>query len=197
MTQNALRLFAALRAFLERFDRPRAANLARRVEARIEHGVSSDAVGLTALDGVGSGRASKLAKEGIASPADVREAGEDGLVDAGLSAGVAEAVLQSAGTLPQISVEWGSFPDSVPTGENDMREVTVRNESAGAGEQAGIRVTVNGVEMTATTTYLDGEATVPVGVFGGTDDEMEYVVEVSFPELPLLPATDSRTVLVE
>ncbi|WP_128477010.1 DEAD/DEAH box helicase [Halorussus pelagicus] len=195
ITQNALRLFAALRAFLERFDRPRAANLARRVEARIEHGVSSDAVGLTALDGVGSGRASKLAKEGIATPADVREAGEDGLVDAGLSAGVAEAVLESAGDLPQISVAWGSFPDSIPTGENDMREVTVRN--AGDGTQVGIRVTVNGVEMTETTTYLDGSATVPVGVFGGTDDEMEYVVRVSFPDLPLLPVTDSRTVRVE
>ncbi|UPV75750.1 DEAD/DEAH box helicase [Halorussus limi] len=195
ITQNALRLLAALRAFLERFDRPRAANLARRVEARIEHGVSSDAVGLTALDGVGSGRASKLAKEGIAAPADVREAGEDGLVDAGLSAGVAEAVLESAGNLPQVAVEWGSFPDSVPRGENDMREVTVRN--AGDGTQVGIRVTVNGVEMTETTTYLGSEETIPVGVFGGTDDEMEYVVEVSFPELPLLPVTDSRTVRVE
>ncbi|UPW01822.1 DEAD/DEAH box helicase [Halorussus gelatinilyticus] len=195
ITQNALRLLAALRAFLERFDRPRAANLARRIEARIEHGVSSDAVGLTAIDGVGSGRASKLAKEGIAAPADVREAGEDGLVDAGLSAGVAEAVLESASDLPRISVSWGAFPDAIARGENDMREVTVRN--AGDGTQVGIRVTVNGVEMTETTTYLDGETTVPVGVFGGTDDEMEYVVEVAFPELPLLPVTDSRTVGVE
>ncbi|WP_137286681.1 DEAD/DEAH box helicase [Halorussus salinisoli] len=195
ITQNALRLLAALRAFLERFDRPRAANLTRRVEARIEHGVSSDAVGLTAIDGVGSGRASKLATEGIATPADVREVGEGGLVDAGLTAGVAEAVLESARDLPRVEVEWGSFPDSIPQGENDMREVTVRN--AGQGAQAGIRVTVNGVEMTETTTYLDGETTVPVGVFGGTDDEMEYVVEVSFPELPLLPVTDSRTVRVK
>ncbi|NEU58576.1 DEAD/DEAH box helicase [Halorussus sp. MSC15.2] len=195
ITQNALRLLAALRAFLERFDRPRAANLASRVEARIEHGVSSDAVGLTAIDGVGSGRASKLAKEGIATPADVREAGEDGLIDAGLTAGVAEAVLESARDLPRVEVEWGSFPDSVPRGENDMREVTVRN--AGDGTKVGVRVTVNGVEMTETSTYLDGEETVPVGVFGGTDDEMEYVVEVAFPELPLLPATDSRTVQVE
>ncbi|WP_135854717.1 DEAD/DEAH box helicase [Halorussus salinus] len=197
ITQNALRLLAALRAFLERFDRPRAANLARRVEARIEHGVSSDAVGLTAIDGVGSGRASKLAKEGIATPADVREEGEEGLVDAGLSAGVAEAVRESAADLPRLSVAWGSFPDSIPTGENDMREVTVRN--AGEGTQVGIRVTVNGVEMTETTTYLDGETTIPVGVFGPMDgtETMEYVVEVSFPELPLLPVTDSRTVQVE
>ena len=197
ITQNALRLLAALRAFLERFDRPRAANLARRVEARIEHGVSSDAVGLTAIDGVGSGRASKLAKEGIATPADVREEGEEGLADAGLSAGVAEAVLESATDLPQISVAWGAFPDAIARGENDMREVTVRN--AGEGTQVGIRVTVNGVEMTETATYLDGETTVPVGVFGPMDDTetMEYVVAVSFPELPLLPVTDSRTVQVE
>ncbi|WP_115864772.1 DEAD/DEAH box helicase [Halorussus litoreus] len=192
--QNALRLLAALRAFLDRFDRPRAANLARRVEARIEHGVSAEAVGLTAIDGVGSGRASKLAKEGIATPADVRAAGEDGLVDAGLSAGVAEAVLESARELPRIEIEWGAFPDSVPRGENDMREVTVRND--GAGGQAAVRVTVNGVEMTATSTYLDGETTVPVGVFGGSDDEMAYEVEVAFPELPLLPTTDWRTVQV-
>jgi replicative superfamily II helicase len=196
ITQNGLRLLAALRAFLERFAGPRAANLARRVEARIEHGVSSDAVGLTAIDGVGSGRASKLATEDIATPPDVCAAGEDGLVRAGLSAGVAAAVLESARDLPRVEVEWGRFPDSISRGDNDMREVTVRNESAGA--QAGIRATVNGVEMTATTTYLDGEATIPVGVFGAPDDgEMEYVVEVSFPELPLLPTTDSRTVRVE
>ncbi len=193
--QNALRLLAALRAFLDRFDRPRAANLARRVEARIEHGVSAEAVGLTAIDGVGSGRASKLAREGIATPEDVRAAGEDGLVDAGLSAGVAEAVLESARELPRIEIEWGAFPDSVPRGENDMREVTVRND--GAGGQAAVRATVNGVEMTATSTYLDGETTVPVGVFGGSDDEMAYEVEVAFPELPLLPTTGWRTVRVE
>jgi hypothetical protein len=193
--QNALRLLAALRAFLDRFDRPRGANLARRVEARIEHGVSDDAVGLTAIDGVGSGRASKLATEGLATPADVRETGETGLVDAGLSAGVAEAVLDSATDLPRIAVEWGSFPDAISRGENDMREVRVRNE--GAGAQASVRVTVNGVEMTETTTYLDGAETIPVGVFGASDDEMEYVVEVAFPELPLRPTTDSRTVRVE
>jgi len=195
ITQNALRLLAALRAFFDRFDRPAAANLARRIEARIDHGVSDDAVGLTAIDGVGSGRASKLAKEGIATPADVRAAGEDGLVDAGLSAGVAEAVLESARDLPAVDVEWGSFPESVPRGENDMREVAVTN--AGDGAQVGVRVTVNGVEMTATATYLDGEATVPVGVFGGTDDEMEYAIEVTFPDLPLLPVRESRTVRVD
>jgi len=195
ITQNALRLLAALRAFFDRFDRPAAANLARRVEARIDHGVSDDAVGLTAIDGVGSGRASKLATEGIATPADVRAAGEDGLVDAGLSAGVAEAVLESARDLPAVDVEWGSFPESVPRGENDMREVTVTN--AGDGAQVGVRVTVNGVEMTATATYLDDETTVPVGVFGGTDDEMEYVIEVAFPDLPLLPVRESRTVRVD
>ena len=192
--QNALRLLAALRTFLDQFDRPRAANVARRVEARVDHGVSSDAVGLTAIDGVGSGRASKLAKEGIATPADVRAAGESGLADAGLSAGVAEAVFESARELPRVAVEWGAFPESVPRGQNDMREVTVRND--GAGAQAAVRVTVNGVEMTATTTYLDGEETVPVGVFGGTDPEMKYAVEVTFPELPLLPVVDSRTVRV-
>ncbi|WP_276299509.1 DEAD/DEAH box helicase [Halorussus lipolyticus] len=195
ITQNALRLLSALRAFLERFDRPHAANLARRVEARIEHGVSDDAVGLTAIDGVGSGRASKLAKENIATPAGVREAGEEGLVSAGLSAGVAEAVLESARKLPRVAIEWGDFPDAIAKGENDMQEVTVEN--TGQGAQAGIRVTVNGVEMTETTTYLDGEETVPVGVFGGTDDEMQYVVEVTFAELPLLPVTSSRTVRVE
>ncbi len=76
-----------------------------------------------------------------------------------------------------------------------MREVTVRNH--GQGEQAAIDVTVNGVEMTTKSTYLDGEATVPVGVFGGTDDEMEFTVRVAFPDLPLLPVTDARSVRVE
>ena len=60
-------------------------------------------------------------------------------------------------------------------------------------------MTVNGVEMTARSTYLDGEATVPVGVFGPMDETetMEYAVEVWFPDLPLRPVRDSRTVRVE
>ncbi|WP_440007046.1 DEAD/DEAH box helicase [Halomicrococcus sp. SG-WS-1] len=193
--QNAVRLLSALRAFFERFDRPVAANRTRRVEARVENGVSSTAVGLTAVDGVGSGRASKLAAEGLETPADVREAGVDGLVRAGLSEGVAEQVVESVRELPAVDIEWGAFPDDIARGENAMQEVTVRNR--GGGAQAAIDVTVNGVEMTDRTTYLDGPESVPVGVFGGSAEEMEFVVRVAFPDLPLVPVTDSRTVRVE
>jgi len=191
--QNAQRLLAALRAFLDRFADARAANLARRIEARIENGISDDAVGLTAIDGVGSGRASKLAAEGLTTPADVREGGVERLQAAGLSAGVADRVVESAGELPAVVVEWGDFPDAVARGDNDMREVTVR--SVGGAARAGIRVTVNGVEMTTKASYL-GEATVPVGVFGGDADELEFAVEVVFPELPLHPSVETRTVRV-
>ncbi|WP_458188861.1 DEAD/DEAH box helicase [Haladaptatus sp. NG-WS-4] len=193
--QNAVRLFAALRAFLKRLDRPATANLVTRVEARVENGVAADTVGLTAIDGVGAGRASKLAREGLETPADVRRAGVDGIVDAGLSEGVAEQVEASARDLPDVELEWGDFPTRIARGENDMREVVLRNH--GGGEQAAVEVTVNGVEMTTKSTYLDGETTVPVGVFGGTDDEMEFVVRVSFPDVPLLPVIDSRTVRVD
>jgi replicative superfamily II helicase len=192
--QNALRLLAALREFLDRFSGPEAANLAARVEARVEHGVSRDAVGLTAIDGIGSGRAGTLATGGLRSPADVLDAGETELTRAGLSEGVAERVVESARSLPRIEIEWGAFPDSVATGENEMREVTVRNR--GGGARAGIRVTVNDVEMTTKTCYLTDETTIPVGVFGGTSDEMEFTVSVVFPELPLLPVRDSRAVTV-
>jgi hypothetical protein len=193
--RNAVRLLSALRAFFERFDRPAAANRTRRVEARVENGVSSTAVGLTAVDGVGSGRASKLAAEGVETPGDVRGAGVDGLVRAGLSEGVAEQVVESARELPAVEIEWGEFPDDIARGENAMREVTVRNR--GGGAQAAVDVTVNGVEMTDRTTYLDGSESVPVGVFGGNAEEMEFVVRVAFPDLPLVPVTDSRTVRVE
>jgi len=192
--QNALRLLAALRAFLDRFAGARAANLARRVEARIENGISDDAVGLTAIDGVGSGRASQLAAAGLTTPADVREAGVEGLVAAGLSEGVAERVVDSAGDLPNVVVEWGSFPDAVARGENAMREVRVRN--VGGDARAGLRVTVNGVEMTTKDSYL-GEATLPVGVFGGDADRLEFAVEVAFPELPVHPTVETRTVRIE
>ncbi len=192
--QNAMRLLAALRAFLDEFDGSRAANLARRVEARVEHGIGSDAVGLTAIDGVGSGRASKLAAEGFATPADVVSAGADALVDVGLSEGVAERVHDSAGELPAIDVEWGEFPETIARGENEMCEVSVRNKSGGA--RAGVRVTVNGVEMTASETYL-GEATLPVGVFGGDAEALQFAVEVAFPELPLRPVVETRTVAVK
>ena len=191
--QNALRLLAALRAFLDRFAGARAANLATRIEARIENGISDDAVGLTAVDGVGSGRASQLAADGLRTPADVREAGVSGLVAAGLPEGVAERVHESAADLPNVVVEWGEFPEAVARGENAMREVRVRN--VGGDARAGIRVTVNGVEMTGKNAYL-GESTVPVGVFGGDADELIYAVEVAFPELPLQLVVAERTVRV-
>ena len=191
--QNAMRLLAALRAFLDEFDGSRAANLARRVEARVEHGIGAEAVGLTAVDGVGSGRASKLAAEGFATPADVVAGGVEGLVDAGLSKGVAERVLESARDLPAVEIEWGEFPETIPHGENEMCEASVRN--AAGGTRAGVRVTVNGVEMTGTETYL-GEVALPVGIFGGDAEELEFAVEVTFPELPIRPIVETRTVVV-
>ena len=70
--------------------------------------------------------------------------------------------------------------------------------AAGGGARVGIRVTVNDVEMTATTTYLDGETTVPVGVFGPPDaDMLTFVVEVVFPDLPVMPVRAERQVVVE
>ncbi|MHC3437012.1 DEAD/DEAH box helicase [Natrialbaceae archaeon A-gly3] len=193
--QNALRLLAALRAFLERFHSPHAANLARRLEARVDNGVAEDAVGLTAIDGIGSGRASKLSKEGLATPGDVADADISGLVDAGLSEGVAERVYEGAQSLPEVDLEWGPFPDSIAPGENELCDLTVRN--VGEPAKAGIRVTVNGVEMTSTETYLRDSETVPVGVFGADEDELEYTVSVAFPEEPLLPVEETRTVTVE
>jgi replicative superfamily II helicase len=194
--QNALRLLAALAEFLDRFAGPRAANLARRVEARVEHGVSREAVALTAIEGVGSGRAERLADAGLTSPADVVDAGATELENAGMSDSVAERIVDAARDCPRIDVDWGDFPGAIAVGENEMCEVSV--EAVSGSARAGIRVTVNDVEMTATTTYLDGEATVPVGVFGPPDaDELEFVVEVVFPDLPLLPVTATRTVRVE
>ncbi|SIS10941.1 DEAD/DEAH box helicase [Natronorubrum thiooxidans] len=190
--QNATRLISALGAFLDRLADPHAANLARRVEARIENGVAEDAVGLTAIDGVGPGRASKLATEGISTPEDVVAAGLEGLIDAGLSEGVAERVYEGAQSLPVLEVDWGAFPESIATGENDVREVTVRN--VGEPARAGIRVTVNGVEMSSTSTYLRDTETLPVGVFGADADTLEFTVSVAIPEEPLVPLEESRTV---
>ena len=192
--RNGLRFLAALRAFCERFAAPRHANLVRRIEARVEHGVSDDAVGLVAIGGVGSGRAQKLASEGLTDPADVRSAGVDGLVSAGLSEGIAERIHEQATELPVVSIEWTDVPDTIAAGENTMAEVTVRN--AAGGEPAGIRLTVNDVEMTAETRYL-GETTLPVGVFGGDATELTYEIEVAFTELPLHPVTDRRTVRID
>ncbi len=191
--QNGLRFLAALRAFCERFSTPRDANLVRRIEARVEHGISAEAVGLVAIGGVGAGRAQKLAREGLVDPADVRVAGVEGLVAAGLSEGVAERILAQARELPTLSIEWSNMPDAIASGENTMGEVTVKN--AESGSPAGVRLTVNGVEMTAETRYL-GETTLPVGVFGGDADELVYEVEIAFSELPLRPITDRRTVRI-
>jgi hypothetical protein len=192
--QNALRLLGALRAFLARLAGPEAANCARRVEARIEHGVSSDAVSLTAISGVGSGRASKLASADVTTSGGVRAVGTEGLVAAGLSEGVAQAVYENAGELPAIEIDWGEFPDRIASGENEICEVSVSNR--GGSARGGVRVTVNDVEMSRTTTYL-GEATLPVGIFGGDVEELRFTIRVAFPELPIEPVAETRTVAVE
>ncbi len=191
--QNALRLLSALRAFCDRFGDARAASRVRRVEARLEHGVDADAVGLTAIDGVGAGRAQKLAAEGLATPAGVRAAGVEGLLEAGLSEGVAERVLANAEALPAVEVDWAGFPDRVDRGASELREVTVRS-TAGAA-RAHLRVTVNDVEMTAKESSLAGPVTLPVGVFG-TAESLEFAVEVCFPDLPLPPVVETRSLQV-
>ncbi len=193
--QNALRLLAAFREFAETFADPQTAGLVARVAARVEHGVAADAVGLTAVDGVGSGRADTLAAADLTTPAALVDAGSRTLTSAGLTAGVAERVVEQARGLPRASVEWGSFPDQIAVGDNDVREVTVRNE--GGAARAGVRVTANGTEMHEKTCYFDGETTVPLAVFGAPQAEtVEYAVEVVYPELPLCPQRESRTVTV-
>ncbi|WP_142860931.1 DEAD/DEAH box helicase [Salinigranum halophilum] len=192
--QNALRLLAALREFLDTFSGPRAANLARRIEARVDHGVSRDAVGLTAVDGIGSRRASRLATAGLRTPADLVAAGVTELTRADLSEGVAERVVTSAEALPAIDIDWGAFPETVSRGASTVQQVGVTN--TGGSARTGVRVTVNDVEMTTKTTYLSDSTRVPVGVFGATDDELTFRVEVSFPDLPLLPVHEERVVSV-
>jgi replicative superfamily II helicase len=192
--QNAVRLLAALVAFCEEFADPHTANLARRVEARVEHGVASDAVGLTAIEGVGEGRAERLAGAGFTAPGDIVTADRSALADADIAEGVAERIQEAAVALPRIEFDWGQFPETIARGENDLCEVTVRNH--GEGGRAGIRVTVNGVEMTTTETYLADVQTTPVGVFGGDAEALEFEVSVAFATLPLQPIVDSRTVSV-
>ena len=193
--QNALRLLAAFREFAETFADPQTAGLVARVAARVEHGVAADAVGLTAVDGVGSGRADTLAAADLTTPTALVDAGSRTLTSAGLTAGVAERVVEQARGLPRASVEWGSFPDRIAVGNNDVREVTVHNE--GGAARAGVRVTANGTEMHEKTCYFDGETTVPLAVFGAPQAEtVEYAVEVVYPELPLCPQRESRTVTV-
>ncbi|MFB6105323.1 MAG: DEAD/DEAH box helicase [Halobacteriaceae archaeon] len=191
---NADRLFGALAAFCEEFRTPHAANLVRRIAARVETGVPADAVGLTAIDGIGAGRAHQLAAADITTPADVRAAGVEGLVDAGLGEGVAAHVHDQATALPAVTIDWAGFPDAIAAGDNTLQEATVHND--GAGARAGIAVTVNDIEMTRTDCYLGDDTTVPVGVYGADDDTLTYRVTVAFPDLPLVPATSTRTVEV-
>jgi replicative superfamily II helicase len=191
--QNAVRLLAALRAFLDRFGGAREANRACRVAARVENGVSDEAAALTAINGVGPGRASKLAGESIETPAGIAEAGVAGLIEAGLTEGVAERVIESARDLPRVEIDWGEFPERIEQGENELCEVTVENR--GDGARAGLRVTVNDTEMTATDSFL-GSETLPAPVFGGDPDTLTFALEIVFPDLPLPPITETRTVWV-
>ena len=193
--QNALRMLAALGAVLGEFAGPAAANECRRLEARIEHGVGPDAAALTAIEGVGERRARSLAKAGFDSPAEIAAATPATIAAAGVGDGVAERIVEAAADLPRIEIEWGDLPDAIPAGDRSISEATIRNR--GGGAKAGVRVTVNDVEMTADETYLSDATTVPLAIFGADADELELAVEVVFPELPLQPIRETRTVEVE
>ncbi|WP_248515817.1 DEAD/DEAH box helicase [Salinarchaeum laminariae] len=193
--QNALRMLAALGAVLEEFAGPEAANECCRLEARIEHGVGPDAAAMTAIDGVGEGRAQSLAKAGFDSPVDVAGASPTTIAAAGVGDGVAERIVEAAAALPRIEIEWGELPSSIAAGERTFCEATIRNR--GGGAQAGVRVTVNDVEMTADETYLSDATTVPVACFGADANELELRIQVVFPELPIDPIVETRTVSVE
>ena len=192
--QNALRLLAAFRAIVDQLGTAADANLVRRLEARLETGVDDDAVGLTAIEGVGAQRAETLAAAGYRSPAEVATVDTETLAAAGITDTVAARLQDNVAELPAIEVEWGAFPDRIGRGERTLREVTVRSTAGSA--RAGLTVTVNGVEMTAKSSYL-GETTLPVGVFGSDTDTLTIAVRVVFPELPLEPVVRTRTVHVE
>ena len=191
--QNALRLLAAFRAIADRLGDGFRANLVRRIEARVETGISEDAAGLTAIDGVGAARASSLATAGYSTPADVAEVSVVELAAAGLTPGVAERVHESAQELPVVEIDWGAFPERIGRGEHEMCELTV--ETTGGDARAALAVTVNGVEMTSKAAYL-GKTTLPVGVFGASADELEFAARVCFPDLPLQPVVHTRSVSV-
>lgn len=180
--QNSYRLISALRAFCEEFGAPWLSHRVRCVASRVEHGVGSEAVGLTAIQGVGTRRAELLQEAGITNPAAVREAGVDGLLKAGLSEGVAEELVKQAEELPELTLDWGDFPSSIAADESRMAEVTVRAVSGTA--KVGIRVLVNGIEMSSKMTYLTQDITIPIGVFGA-EDPLRFEVDVTFPRLPL------------
>ncbi|MFC7071483.1 DEAD/DEAH box helicase [Halovenus rubra] len=191
--QNALRLLAALRAIVDRLADGHAANLVRRIEARVETGISEDAVGLTAVDGIGSSRATSLAAAGYSSPTEIAAATPTELAAAGLTDGVAKRVHESATELPALDIDWGAFPDRIERGAREMCEVTVQTSQGDA--RGALSVTVNGKAMTSKAAYL-GETTLPVGVFGGTADVLTFAVRVSFPDLPLTPVVQTREVRV-
>ncbi len=191
--QNALRLLGALRAIVDTTGAGEDANEVCRLTARVETGVSDDAVGLTAIDGVGESRARTLSRAGYRSPAAVADASTDELAAAGLEERVTDRIRANAAELPAVAVEWGAFPETVSLGDHLTQKLRVT--SAHGDARARLAVTVNGVQMTAKSTYL-GETTLPVVVFGGDADHLDFTVRVTFPELPLEPVVRSRTVAV-
>lgn len=128
------------------------------------------------------------------SPADITEAGVAELKRAGLTEGVAKQIVANARDFPDINVRWGSLPNQIARGTNELCEVTIRN--LGGGAYVGIRITVNEVEMTSTETYLDDTITVPVGVFGADTETLEFMIEITFPAEPLHPVRAQRAVSV-
>ena len=190
--QNTLRLLSALRAFCGEFATPTAANRARRLEARVAHGVGDDLVALTAIDGVGQTRAQTLADAGLTTPAAIATADQDDLEAAGIGPGISTQLVEAAAELPQLGVDWGTFPETIERGANAFHEIEITN--SGDGATVGVVVTVNGVEMTTQTTYLTDRSSVPVGVYGGDAETLEFNVTVVTPRLPLAPIQEVRTV---
>ena len=191
--ENASRLLAALQRVLLEHDDPVGANRARRLEARIEYGIDPAVLGLTAIPGIGAGRAERLGAAGIETIADLARTPVDDLVSAGIGRSRAAEFREEATEYPVPAISWPGAPDSIDVGETDPHEVTIRND--GAPGTVGIRVTVNGVAMTATETYLRESETVTLPVFGAPDEAaLRYRVTVAVPDEPLRPVVGEWTV---
>lgn len=191
--RNAQRLLAALAAISDEAGSPRRTNHVRVLEARLTHGITDDAVGLTAIPGIGTSRASRLADAGIRTPEAIRNAGVAGLETRGVPTAAAERILEHVESLPAIDIDWRDFPERLDHGTKHLYEVAVRTTAGRA--RVGIQVTVNGHEMTRKESVLNSELTVPIAVYA-VDDPLEYTVTVVFPGLPLPPVRQTRRIRI-
>ncbi len=155
---------------------------------RLEYGAPEDLCPLLQLESIGIKVASALFARGVRTPFDITAEHISKLISG-------EKLARAIAKIPSIAVEL-ELPELIGYGESQMCYATVSN-SGGWGNVCAT-VLANGLPMFREAFYLSKHSSksVPIGVFGSKNEQVDYEVRIDHLSCVANPVTARRTVSI-